>query len=145
MPEQNGTNEDLKRHFADRLRQAMQRKSWSSAQLVQASRQFLSAEQKFGAAHVSHYLNGRAIPKMPYLRALSRALDVSEQELLGATVYVGHSRAPSMSEGTPEQAPVRIIDAGHGKALLEIHQRVAWPTALEVLAMLTAEPKDATE
>ena len=135
------THNEVKRQFAERLRAALKRKGWSQARTVEQARRFLDAGERLGPAHLSHYLNARAIPQMSYLRALAQALEVSEQELLsgfpdplrnGMTITVDDLPPPELHAAT------EVRDAENGEAWLKLNERVPWETAIEILRLVKA-------
>ena len=113
---------------------------------------FLNDGDKFGRAHVWHYVQGKALPRTKYLEALSQALDVRPDELMPAEIGADHPEpgareeqlvvAPPAAarEGENDSADgmVHVRDYGDGTALLEVSQRVSWETAITVLRMLKA-------
>src|SRR5829696_3435004 len=82
-PDRSEAQSERRRAFSQQLRSAIHRKGWSQARTVEEARRFLAPNERLGPAHLSMYVNGRALPQVSYLRALSRALEVSEEELLG--------------------------------------------------------------
>ena len=140
------TRDESKQQFAERLRAAIERKGWSQAQTLKEARCFLEGGEKLGSAHLSQYVHGHVIPRMPYLLALSRALDVSMQDLLGGSgLWLVDKSAPSQEPArelqraadlaeTPHSAQIR--DADQGEAWLTIYERVPWETAVKILELL---------
>ena len=142
----------LKADFADRLRTAIERKGWTMSETARRASHFLNDGDKFGRAHVWHYVQGKALPRTKYLEALSQALDVRPDELMPAEIGADHPEpgarveqlvvAPPAAarEGGSESADgmVHVRDYGDGTALLEVSQRVSWETAITVLRMLKA-------
>lgn len=124
-----GDNADAARRavFAERLKAAMGRKGWGLSETARRASQVLGPGAKFGRAHVWHYLHGRAVPRARQLDALSRALDVEPDDLLGS--------APE-ARGEAAASTVRAHDQGDGTVFLEVVQRVSWETALEILRVL---------
>ena len=120
----------------------MERKGWNASQTIHAARNFLEESAKLTNAHMSLYVNGRAVPKPRYLRAISQALEVSEAELLGpdANDELVRDEGALTKTGDVIHPPgtVRVSDADGANALLEISQRVPWTTALEILRLLKA-------
>jgi len=148
-PDRSDAQSELRRTFSEELRSAIERKGWSQARTVEEVRRFLAPGEKLGPAHLSLYVNGRALPQRSYLRALSRALKVSEEELLGATVS-GRAVEPSQQllvQPRPAQETNRSADStssaqvrdANGAAWLEIDEPVPWETALEILRLLRAD------
>ena len=142
----------LKADFADRLRTAIERKGWTMSETARRAAHFLNDGDKFGRAHVWHYVQGKALPRVKYLEALSQALEVKPDELIP-----GESGADSAEQGTRDESGglasgrmrreaagestesmVHVRDYGDGTALLEVSQRVSWETAITVLRMLKA-------
>ena len=115
--------------FAERLKLAMDRNGWSLSETARQAAKVLGPDAKFGRAHVWHYLNGRALPRRAQLSALSQALGVHEDELLGAPV-------PSEVTQRGRVSGLSVDDLGDGHALLEVSQRVTWETALQVMRAL---------
>ena len=127
--ERRGADEDAARRaaFAERLKAAMGRKGWGLSETARHTSRVLGPDAKFGRAHVWHYLHGRAVPRARQLDALSRALDVEPDDLLGS------DPGP---RGRPLTGTVRAHDHGDGTVFLEVVQRVPWTTALEILRVL---------
>jgi transcriptional regulator with XRE-family HTH domain len=118
--------------FAERLKLAMDRNGWSLSETARQAAKVLGPDAKFGRAHVWHYLNGRALPRRAQLHALSQALGLTEDELLGS--------APTSARANQQRpASLRVEDLGGGHALLQVSQRVRWDTALRVLRALEAD------
>ena len=117
--------------------------------------QHLNQGDKFGRAHVWHYVQGKALPRMKYLEALSLALEMRPDELMPgeagieAAEHVMRENAGGANARASREAPagesadgmVHVRDYGDGTALLEVSQRVSWETAIAVLRMLKA-PSD---
>ena len=154
-----------KADFADRLKAAIDRKGWSMSETARRTADFLQDGEKFGRAHVWHYVQGRALPRVRYLEALSLALEVRPGDLMPGDWDVEQEVAPPKrgersAPGSPKaarapviekasQAPgasgagagmVHVRDYGDGTALLEVSERVAWTTALSVLQILKKTP-----
>jgi transcriptional regulator with XRE-family HTH domain len=132
---------EFKAGFAKRLRGALEEKGWTAGQAAREA-QRLVPDRTIGSAHLSHWLNGRVIPSPVYLQALSHALEVSPEELLGEE---NSKAAPSGStNGAAQQTPpparssgsVQVKDLYDGNAWIEIRQEVPWPLALEILKLL---------
>ena len=142
-----------KAEFAERLRVAMERKGWTVADTARQVSRLLGEQDKFGSSHLSHYLSGRAVPRARYLQALSRALDVRPEDLLPHRLPQGNDisqRVPREGLSRPGADPVRsappvdlvhVRDYGDGTALLQVIQRVPWPTAIEIIALVKGDTK----
>jgi len=142
-----------KAQFAERLRAAMERKGWTVADTARHVSRLLGEEAKFGSSHISGYLSGRALPRVRYLHALSRALDVQPEDLLPgqppghedeARSFGGENQEVPRTSVAPVSAtaPVDLVhvrDYGDGTALLQVLQRVPWTTALEVMALVKGD------
>ena len=139
----------IKADFADRLKAAIERKGWTMSQTARRTSAYLDESEKFGRAHVWHYVQGRSLPKSRYLEAMSRALEVEPSELLPGEAGEALSQARQASEpSTATDAPMslhkesvlHVRDYGDGTALLEISERVPWTTAIAVLQLLKNGP-----
>jgi transcriptional regulator with XRE-family HTH domain len=135
----------VKADFADRLRSAIERKGWTMSETARRASMFLPEEDKFGRAHVWQYVQGRSLPRIKYLEALSSALQVELDELVPAAIlpeYLTEERSVPTPAANSNQDDgqktdfVHVRDYGDGSALLEIRQRVSWETALTVLQTL---------
>jgi transcriptional regulator with XRE-family HTH domain len=143
-----------KADFADRLKTAIERKGWSMSETARRVSSFLGDGEKFGRAHVWHYVQGRALPRYRYLEALSLALNVRPDELMPVDLTRernGFAQDPAstrldarptgerfthlVGSSTPA-GMVHVRDYGDGTALLEISERVPWETALAVLQIV---------
>jgi transcriptional regulator with XRE-family HTH domain len=150
----------VKADFADRLKAAIQRKGWSMSETARQAANFLGEKEKFGRAHVWHYVQGRALPQFKYLEALSLALEIRPDELMPADVLaervgpedhvelsdreeqsVAQHALPNENSSEPEKGLVHVRDYGDGTALLEVSQRVSWDDALAILQILKAAPR----
>lgn len=142
----------IKADFADRLRSAIERKGWTMSETARRAALFLEDGDKFGRAHVWHYVQGKALPRVKYLEALSLALEVRPDELIPSDVAVSASSAPNADRastpvlaGAPHVSSesadgmVHVRDYGDGTALLEVSHRVPWDIAITVLRMLKAQ------
>jgi transcriptional regulator with XRE-family HTH domain len=126
--------------LASEFRLAMERKGWSISETARQASRFLSDGQRFGRAHVWHYIHGKALPRPHHLRALLSALELEPDSVL-ARFDIG---APLAADETarhraairvrPAREPrLGVADAGDGKALLRIEAVVPWPIALVIL------------
>ena len=134
-----------KEKFAERLRAALQRKGWSESEAARQVSRHLENGDKFGRAHIWHYLRGRTLPRSRYLLALSRALEVEPSELLPDRSVPLYDPERTSVPGGPAGASsndradlVHVRDFGDGTAMLEVHKRLPWETALEVVQILKA-------
>jgi transcriptional regulator with XRE-family HTH domain len=116
--------------FAERLKAAIERRGWSLTETARHTASVLGADAKFGRGNLSHYLHGRAMPRARHLAALSHALGVRPDDLLPG----GCPSRVEVIPGTP--TGIHALDHGDGTVLLEVSQRVPWPTALEVMRLL---------
>ncbi|HEY8382579.1 MAG TPA: helix-turn-helix domain-containing protein [Microvirga sp.] len=140
-----------KSDFADRLRGAMERKGWSMSETARRTARHLNDGEKFGRAHIWHYVQGKALPRTRYLEALSLALEVTPSELLpaDATPAAGEEGGRPLSaraRAAEERAilqndKVHVRDFGDGTALLEVVQRIPWEDAIQILQILKAAPR----
>jgi len=135
----------------------MERKGWTQSETAKAAAAFLPRGEKLGRAHVSHYVTARAMPRPPYLSALSKALELSEAELMGSgreaqddmltfpfAIVDQHTRLPPQAliggDAPGGSEAVEVRDIGDGGAWLHIDQRIPWATALEILKLLKGDP-----
>jgi transcriptional regulator with XRE-family HTH domain len=140
---------NTKADFAERLKGAMERKGWTMSQTARQASTYLGDDEKFGRAHVWGYVQGRSLPKLRYLEALSLALEVAPDELVppesettraARELASPHERfslasADNHSAKQPNEM-IHLRDQGDGTARLEIAQRVPWETAIEILKLL---------
>jgi transcriptional regulator with XRE-family HTH domain len=128
---------EFKAGFAKRLRRALDEKGWTAVQAAREA-QRLVPDRTIKSAHLSHWLNGRVIPSPVYLQALSSALEVSPEELLGEENSKGAQAASTNGDARHSFSPglVEVKDLYDGNAWIEIRQEVPWPLALEILKLL---------
>jgi transcriptional regulator with XRE-family HTH domain len=151
-----GAKAAQKADFAERLKAAIERKGWSMSETARRASSFLGEGEKFGRAHIWHYVQGRALPRFRYLEALSLALNVRPDELMpvdltrdgdgssregaaGGQISIERravERPPHAAGAAPSPGMVHVRDYGDGTALLEISERVPWDMALAVLQIL---------
>jgi hypothetical protein len=131
--------------FAAKLRAAMERKGWSPSQTARAASRFLASGERIGDAHMWHYLRG-SVPRARYLEALSKALDVSSQELLPSAkpteLAVTHgpgtwSETRSIMPHAASPVALQVRDLKNGSVRIEISEEVPWSTAIEILRLLS--------
>jgi transcriptional regulator with XRE-family HTH domain len=140
-PDQGAAGHDIRRAaFAERLKEAMGRKGWGLSETARQASQLLGPHAKFGRAHVWHYLHARAVPRARQLNALSKALDIGPDELLGYEPSARNQEVASVPMGI-----VRAHDQGNGTVFLEVAQRVPWATALEILRALQSSDSPLSE
>ena len=65
--------------FARRLKAAMQERGLTANETARRVREALGEGAKFTPANISHYRQGRSLPRPRYLAALSRALGVTQR------------------------------------------------------------------
>jgi transcriptional regulator with XRE-family HTH domain len=150
-----------KADFAVRLKAAIERKGWSMSETARRASGFLGKGEKFGRAHIWHYVQGRALPRARYLEALSLALEVRPDDLMpmdfarepveadvrGASAAISEAgraqrseKASPLSSSVSSAGMVHLRDYGDGTALLEVSERVPWETALAILQILKKNP-----
>jgi transcriptional regulator with XRE-family HTH domain len=71
-----------KQQFSTRLRKIMDEKGLSSNEIADRMREHLSEGESFATSNLSHYRQGRSVPRPKYLAALSAALGVNASDLL---------------------------------------------------------------
>jgi len=82
----------------------------------------------FGADTLSGYLAAKNFPNPPKMRALCRALGITEGELFPT----------SKPEPQPEplDGSLYVRDLGDGKAWLSVNQEVSWSSAMAIIKEL---------
>src|SRR5215208_2701700 len=107
-----------KADFADRLKTAIDRKGWSMSETARRASNFLNEGEKFGRAHVWHYVQGRALPRFRYLEALSLALNMRPDDLMPADRDdEAGRRSPPAVEPVPPAAAKSPRHSGGEKAV----------------------------
>jgi transcriptional regulator with XRE-family HTH domain len=97
--------EVTKQQFASRLRRVMDEKGLSSNEIADRMREQLPEGETFATSNLSHYRQGRSVPRPKYLAVLSTALGVSTSDLL-----------PGGLEETPRESDVpRVIRSRRGR------------------------------
>ena len=128
--------------FAHRLKAAMDERGWTANETARRVREALGEGAKFTPANISHYRQGRSLPRPRYLEALSRALGVNKGELL---TEASPARAGDSQQHTPpSSAPIELPDGSPsfhiedrgGNAWLQINQQLPWPMAIKILEVL---------
>ena len=83
--------------FAERLRDAMQRRGFKQIDIVHAAEQ---AGVKLGKSHISQYVSGKTMPREDTMKFLASALGVSEAWLKGQATSPAESTPTNASDGT---------------------------------------------
>lgn len=111
--------------FGKRVRHFMNAKNMNQSQLAREAAEHMD-DGSFSRDSVSKYVRGLNVPRPKHLKALSKALGVTTDELLpgGAMPYEGP---------TP---PLDVREAGDGYAWLHVNQKVPWDIALQVLTLV---------
>jgi transcriptional regulator with XRE-family HTH domain len=123
--------------FARQLKAAMDDRGWTANETARRVREALGEGAKFTPANISHYRQGRSLPRPRYLEALSRALGVTKGELLTeASPAQQHTPLSSAPIELPNGSPSFHIEDRGGNASLQINQQLPWPMALKLLEVL---------
>jgi len=149
-----------KAKFAGRLRSIMHQRGLSAAETARQMIEHLPECKSISRASVSHYCNGRAIPRLRHLEALSLALGVEQSELINAQRSGARTPkarpngfpndSPNAKRQKPQEAqmdasdvvkpaePARLIDIEDfgDEVRLKIDLRVPWDIALKILDAL---------
>ena len=152
-------NEWRKRRLSERLRVLMDQKGMSGAAAAKLVQERLPSGS-FDAANISHYRAGRSLPRPTVLKALSAVLDVDPEDLapsqvsevvalaildddegpvVGALPDDQSSAAASNGPSLNSIPKFHIKDLPGGEALLQINQRLSWPTVIRILQALKGE------
>lgn len=153
-------NEWRKQRLSERLRALMDERGLS---VVAAAKQVLQRLPggSFNTANISHYRAGRSLPRPAVLKALSAVLDVDPEDLApsqaneAVTLAIldddnhGEVVGGASQDDPPSDAAnglslhaipeFHIMDLPGGEALLQINQRLAWPTVIRILQALKGE------
>jgi transcriptional regulator with XRE-family HTH domain len=152
-------NEWRKQKLSERLRALMDQKGLSVAA---AARQVLERLPggSFNPANISHYRAGRSLPRPTVLKALSAVLDVDPEDLapsqaseVMALAILDDDNLGEIEGGGSQDDPIsgsnglsfgsipefHIKDLPGGEALLQINQRLSWPTVIRILQALKGE------
>ena len=120
----------------------MEERGWTANETARRVREALGEGAKFPPANISHYRQGRSLPRPRYLGRIKPALGLTKGELLSdASPARGgdsqqHAPASSAPIELPEGSPSFHIEDRGGKAWLQINQQLPWPTAIKILAVL---------
>ena len=132
-------SEDLKKEFARRLRAALAEHNLNQSELAEAAKKHLPPPRKgqkrgraLGRDSISNYVNARSLPEPAYLRAIAKALDVTEEDLLPAKAF---PVAPVSA------VPFELRLVGDGTAYLKVSRVVSEETAMKVMQLIKADDK----
>jgi transcriptional regulator with XRE-family HTH domain len=154
-------NEWRKQRLSERLRALMDERGLSVAAAAKQVLQRLPGGS-FNAANISHYRAGRSLPRPAVLKALSAVLDVDAEDLAPSQangvvtlaildddnhgeVVDGVSPDDPASALAPNGLSLSSIPEFHikdlpsGEALLQINQRLSWPTVIRILQALKGQ------
>jgi hypothetical protein len=156
-------NKWRKRRLSERLRALMDQKGLNSATAAKLVQDRLPSGS-FTPANISHYRAGRSLPRPAVLKALSAVLDVDSEDLaptqvseVVALAILGEDDEQLLGGASPDD-PIstvasgglplssvpefRIKDLPGDEALLQINQRLSWPTVIRILQALKGENSD---
>lgn len=123
----------VREKFAERIRYELETRNWSQSDLARESSKHLP-NGDISRDNISNYCRARALPGPGFLRAISKALGTTSDDLL-----------PERGMPTPRDAgtlpSTDVRDAGEGMAFLRVNKRVPWPVAVQVLEVLNAQRK----
>lgn len=133
--------EQAKIEFGKRLQKAMNEKGWNQSELAAEAAKHLPREKRegksladaFGRDKVSMYIRGRTLPTPMYLRALSKALGKTTEELLPT-----RGRASAVRNAPP----LDFRQMEDGNVFLRVNQAVSLETAIEIVALLKKANED---
>lgn len=141
--------------FSERLRTIMEERGLTVTEVADRMRRHLHGEN-FATSNLSHYRQGRSIPRDGHLKALILALGVRPGELLSGgdrspapVSSMGELLAVAASAGSPSGTPIEsgepcaqslarhLTLEDHGSEVrIQIDQRVPWDVALKILQTL---------
>ena len=164
-PSLRALNEWRKQALSERLRTLMDRKGLTVAAAAKLVQERLPGSS-FNSANISHYRAGRSLPRPSVIKALSAVLEVDPEDLVPSrasdVVTTADSKvenAPRLADGSPSastsaSAPAgtsldsipefRIAELPGGEALLQINQRLPWPTVIRILQALKGDDSGKT-
>jgi hypothetical protein len=128
--------------LAVQLQRAMDRKGWSISETARQTSRFLPDGERFGRAHVWHYVRRRVVPRPHHLEALARALDIEPPSPVEAAVPMRRMgqprpRASAASDAASPRAPsIHVTQMSDGTAFLSLRAVVPWEMAIKVLGLL---------
>ena len=150
-------NEWRKQRLSERLCELMDQKGLSGATAAKLVQDLLPGGS-FNPANISHYRAGRSLPRPTVLKALSAVLEVDPEDLApsqasdvvalaildedneGGALQDDPSSAAEFDELALSSIPeFRIKDLPGGEALLQINQRLSWPTVIRILQALKGD------
>jgi transcriptional regulator with XRE-family HTH domain len=158
-------NDWRRKKLSERLRTLMDEKGLSVARAARLVQERLP-NGAFNSANISHYRAGRSLPRPDVLRALSAVLNVDPEDLAptkangyanGVTTLAilddpeqEHGVKDASQDGRPSARAAsgrslgsvpefHITELPGGEALLQINQRLPWPTVIRILQALKGE------
>jgi transcriptional regulator with XRE-family HTH domain len=139
-------SEIQQKDFALRLTAAMEERGLTVNETARRVREQLGDDAEFTTANISHYRQGRSIPRPRYLEALCRALGMRQSELLpgrGEGSAGGRANGKELVSGDslPQSATLPAFDIKDhgGTAWIQINQQLPWPVAIKILQALKGE------
>ena len=125
--------EAAKVEFAKRLQKAIAEKGWNQSELARRATEHMPDGQKVGRDSVSQYIAAKTFPSRTKSLAIAKALDIDEKELIPTR---------GVKDSADKVPAVDVRQMEDGLAWLRINQRVPWPIALKVLALVRGENAD---
>jgi hypothetical protein len=131
--------------LAVQLQRAMERKGWSISETARQTSRFLPEGERFGRAHVWHYVRRRVVPRPHHLEALARALEIEPPRFAepaappAPTRRMGQPRpraSAAADPASPRAPSIHVSQMSDGTAFLSLRAVVPWDMAIKVLGLL---------
>jgi hypothetical protein len=134
----------------------MDERGLTVAETARRVREALGEDAKFTAANISHYRQGRSVPRPRYLDALSSALGMSRSDLVAGTPaspgelhlkpHLDNDRRDvqnaALSGLQASALPSFDIKDQGGTAWIQINQQLPWPVAIKILQALKGDTRE---
>jgi transcriptional regulator with XRE-family HTH domain len=124
----------LKREFGRRLQERMDDLGWNQSELSRRATEWLPKPAKgqkqghqIGRDAISNYVRGEHLPRPAQLRALARALECDESDLLPV------SSVPTVATASPEYS---MTSEGLGLTFLRVAKTIPTDIALQIIQLL---------
>lgn len=137
MVEQDDEQSAAKREFARRIQMYMTRNNMSQSDLARKISERLPApargqkqNRKFGRDRISHYFNGKNLPRAEVRQLFADVLGVPIEELW-----------PGAVKFTPEVHPLRIKTLDNGRVFMTMNRAMSAETAFKIMRLVEEDDK----
>ncbi|MEM8773848.1 MAG: helix-turn-helix transcriptional regulator [Pseudomonadota bacterium] len=124
----NPTPESARYHLSKRLKQELELRNWTQAELARRASQHLPGGD-ISRDNISNYIREKVLPGPAFLVAIAKALGTTKEDLVP-------DYDSARSKVFAHAPPTDVKDAGNNNAFLRINRQLPWPVVVDILALI---------